>query len=189
MKNWYKFFYSLILIFSFAVVVSAATPVHSATISFEDNVIYIQGDILEGTAEAFQKTLELHPEATVVSITSVGGVVSEGMIISTEVFNRGMTTYIPKNGVCDSLCPIIFLSGKEKVLHIDQFLGFHPPYIEKDGQRVIHTKTVADISWWLGHVGIPLEIVWAMMESPPENVFTLSGIDLLSVGVNVVIMN
>jgi hypothetical protein len=191
MTNLYKFAYTFVMALSFLFIILVASPVHSATIIIGNNdTIYIRGDILEGDGEKFQKILEISPKASIVDIKSYGGIVYEGLIISEEIFNRGMTTYVPKDGVCDSLCPIIFLSGKEKIMHFDQLLGFHPPYTEEDdGKKIIHADTVGHISWWLGRIGIPLEIVWAMMVSSPEDVFSVNGIELNSVGIDIIIMN
>jgi len=187
---WHKIFYITFLILSFAAVVFVSTPSYSAMISVEnDNTIYIRGDILEGDGEAFQKTLKLHPEASIVNIISIGGVVNEGLIIAEEIYNRGMTTYIPKDGVCYSMCSFIFLSGKEKIMHLGQRLGFHPPYIIEDGKNIVHTDTVAHISWWLGRVGIPLEVIWAMMAVSPDDVYKVDGIDLNNVGIGIILLN
>ena len=100
-----------------------------------------------------------------------------------------MTTYIPKAGVCDSLCPIIFLSGKEQIMHSDQLLGFHPPYIIENDVRIVHAETVGHISWWLGRIGVPLDIIWVMMSSTPESMFNVNGYVLNSVGLNIIILD
>lgn len=187
---WHKMLYVTFLVLSFAAVIFVSSPAYSAMISVENNnTIFIRGDILPGDGEEFQKVLKLHPEASIVDIVSIGGVVTEGLIISEEIFNRRMTTYVPKDGVCYSMCPIIFLSGKEKIMHMNQLLGFHPPYIEVGNDKIIHTETVGHIGWWLGHVGLPLEIVWAMMASSPNDVFKVDGTELNTVGLDIILLN
>lgn len=178
-----------ILILSFAAVGFMSTPSYSAMITVENSTIYIQGDIMENDGEAFRETIKLHPEASIVSIVSIGGMVDEGLLIAEEIYNRGMTTYIPKDGVCYSMCSFIFLSGKEKIMHLDQRLGFHPPYMIEDGKKIVHTDTVAQLSWWLGRVGVPLEVIWAMMAVSPDDVFKVDGLDLNNVGMDVILLN
>lgn len=187
---WHKMLYVTFLVLSFAAVIFVSSPAYSAMISVENNnTIFIRGDILPGDGEAFQETLKLHPEASIVNIVSIGGVVNEGLVISEEIYNRGMTVYIPKDGVCYSMCSFIFLSGKEKIMHLDQRLGFHPPYIIEDGKSIIHTDTVAHISWWLGRVGVPLEVIWAMMSVSPDDVFKVDGTELNTVGLDIILLN
>lgn len=190
MTNLYKFTYTLMMTLAFIFIILAASPVRSATMIVGNNdTIYIRGDILEGDGEKFIKLLEISPKASAVDIISVGGIVVEGLIISEEIFKREMTTYIPKDGICDSLCPIIFLSGKEQIMHSDQLLGFHPPYIIENDVMLVHAETVGHISWWLGRIGVPLEIVWAMMSSSPESIFNVNGYVLNSVGLNIIILD
>lgn len=187
MTTLFKFAYSVALIISFIFIIATSTPTYSAEIVIVDKeTIFIDGDILEGDGDKFIKLLDENPDVKYVSMHSYGGLVFEGMQIAIAVNDRQLVTFITPDGKCDSMCSVIFLSGYNKVMHVEQSLGFHPAYIQwEDGKMEIDPQTSAYVSWWFGKMGVPEKIVWEMMETDPKTVIKYTAVELINMGINI----
>lgn len=185
-----KFAYSVVLVMTFLFIVVAFTPAYSADMTvYDGDEIYIYGEILEGDGEKFLSLLDGNKNIKYVSLNSNGGLVSEGMFISYAVAEYQLTTVVPDTYSCASMCSIIFMSGATKIMAKDQYLEFHPAYLEwPDGRKEIDLQTSAQMSWWLGRMGIPLEIVWEMTEATPDTTVSFTAIDLNNLGVDIYLL-
>lgn len=140
----------------------------------EDKAFLITGKIIEGDLEQFQNLMIAYPNIGTVAISSHGGSVYEGINIAYEIAVRSMTTMVVKDGVCNSICPIIFLSGENKVMMEDQVLGFHPAFTElPDGTKEVSYEATGHIAWWLGVVGVSNTLVSKLFEVKPTELFMI----------------
>lgn len=166
------------------------SPSHSAMFStYGDSIITLTGEIVEGDFETFDNILKENPNLRVLNLNSPGGIVNEAFDIAALVFNNGMITSIEVGGECNSMCPIIFLSGREKFMAEDQILAFHPAFVEDiDGNKVPILEANLAISWWLGTVGVPYEVVQIINSVEPDKL-SLVGADTaekLNLGIRVI---
>jgi hypothetical protein len=185
MTNLYKFVYAFVVMF-FAMTISAYS---AEIVMIDDSSIYIRGEIVSGDGAAFTTLLEKNPKTKYVAINTTGGLVEDAMSMAYLIYEKKLITVIPENAECYSMCPIIFLSGYEKVMMANQTLGFHPSYTMKpNGERVLHPETSGQLSWWLGVLNVPLEIVWTMMGTSPYNLTAYTGEELNTLGVDIVLI-
>jgi hypothetical protein len=83
------------------------------------------GGIRLGAAEALRKTLDHHPNLSVLHLSSVGGRFSEAEQMLALVRARGLVTYVPAS--CESACTLVFAAGRERWIAPDAAIGFHSP--------------------------------------------------------------
>jgi hypothetical protein len=109
-----------------------AVPSASATFSILQSPPYVRDAaaiVIEGTIESgdfnrFTAYAAQVPQG-VVMLNSRGGVVDEGLKIAGEIRRRGYTTWVSRNSVCASVCPLIWLSGVHAAIQRNAGLGFH----------------------------------------------------------------
>jgi hypothetical protein len=192
MTNLYKYVYTFALALSFAFIILASTPnvAYPATITLlDDDMIVIDGEILLGDGAAFVDLLNENPKVLYVGVNSNGGTVPDGMEISNAIHERKLTTMIAEGSGCYSMCGIIFLSGDKRVSHVRSGIKLHAPYLEwEDGHVEISFDASAELSWWLGKIGIPLNIVTDMLSRGPDEYIYYSAHDLVAFGVHVTIL-
>lgn len=155
----------------------------------DDKVFLVTGTISEGDDEKFKNLIEKYPNIKMFGISSEGGSVYTGINIAYEIAAREMTTIVVKDGVCNSMCPIIFLSGKEMVMMEDQVLGFHPAYFElPNGTREISYEATGQMAWWLGMIGVPNMLVFKLFEVKPTELFMIGKNQLEEYGLNITLL-
>ena len=87
--------------------------------------IYIDGKIEpeDGAKwKAFSETINT-PHA-IVTLNSPGGSATVGLLIAYDILNREYDTYF-NEGICTSMCAMIWLAGKTRYMSSGATLGFH----------------------------------------------------------------
>jgi len=90
-------------------------------------VLFVAGDIEQGTSSRINAALTEDPTIEHVGFHSGGGVAQEGFLIGNVLSNHDVTAIVPPGGVCLSACAIGFIGAKEYV--VLGVLGFHNMYI------------------------------------------------------------
>jgi ATP-dependent protease ClpP protease subunit len=117
------------------VVLAAATPASAANFTAMSGCdegrsdkpctsIYINGKIEpeDGAKwKAFLETIKT-PQA-IVTLNSPGGSVTAGLLIAYDILNREYDTYF-NEGICTSMCAMIWLAGKTRYMSSGATLGF-----------------------------------------------------------------
>jgi len=99
--------------------------------------IYINGEIEVGDGNKwkfFRETIKT-PHA-IVTLNSPGGSVPAGLVIAEDILNRECDTYF-KEGMCNSMCALIWLAGKTRYMSSGVALGFH-----QAGRKDIRGNTI-----------------------------------------------
>ena len=94
------------------------------------NVIHFVGGVDEGLDAAIRKALIAHPEVDTISLFSGGGSVTAGLEAAILIHEKGLTTYVPELGTCQSACGFLFFAGKERIL--GGTLGAHQVSVDID---------------------------------------------------------
>ncbi len=117
--------------------------------------------------------MRIHEVRTLV-LYSPGGSLPEGLQLSGMVFDKGLTTYIPENGVCASACSFVFLAGEKRFS--DGKLGVHQ-FSYKDGsgpdkgvERHVQ-YSVSDVIGYLSEYQTPAFVYERMFTTPPEDMY------------------
>ena len=144
----------------------------------DESIIILAGDINQGTALDFIRAQRKHPEATALILSSDGGSVEEGLLVAQQVFDKGLSTYVPKGAGCYSACAYIFFAGKSRI--VDGELGVHQ--VSGDGVTAADAQLViSDVLEALNDFGVPDEVVSSMLRTRPDDMYILSDRELAAV--------
>lgn len=143
--------------------------------------IFLNGAIDAGSGLAFRRALSATPAAKLVVLSSPGGLVDIALLIADDIYERGLSTFIPSGAECHSACAFIFLAGRERVAAGS--LGVHQISSEKpdlqDAQRAI-----ADIMDVLDRFDVPLAVRMRMLKTPPDEMYVFTSQELQDLGIN-----
>lgn len=135
-----------------------------------ENWLYIKGELVEGDSMKFINTISTINDVTTVWLESDGGLVDEGMAIAKMAKMLDLNTYVEKN--CNSMCAIIFLSGKARQVTKKAVVGVHAAYNKNNGMRGVDANSI--ISWYLGSLGYPEELVHLWVGTSPKKIFNIN---------------
>ncbi len=90
----------------------------------DGKTIEIKGGLPPGSARKIEAVLAATPQATVVYVNSIGGLIREAQKAAHAIRRRGLSTYTDG---CASAAALIFLSGKERTIGEGAKIGFHAP--------------------------------------------------------------
>ncbi len=96
-----------------------------ARIAVVGNNLTLVGPLTLGTADRFQKALQMHPDVREVTLTSIGGRLAEAAEISKMVAAQQMKTIADKE--CSSACTMVLVSGIDRSVMPGTNVGFHSP--------------------------------------------------------------
>jgi hypothetical protein len=103
---------------------------------------------------------------TLVVLRSPGGNAAVGITMGDFIHKTGISTLVPDNDTCASLCAFIWLGGARRFLYPNSHIGFHGIY--NAAGEVDHDAGIVDamMGVYLGHLGFSYAAaVW--MLSPP----------------------
>jgi ATP-dependent protease ClpP protease subunit len=86
--------------------------------------VEIAGGLPPGSAAKLEAVLKATPQATVVYVNSIGGLIREAQKAGQIIRQRGLSTYTEG---CASAAALIFISGKERTIKEGAKIGFHAP--------------------------------------------------------------
>jgi hypothetical protein len=98
---------------------------HQFKVLSNGTVLDFSGSISLGTAKEFETMLNAMDEVRTVRLNSIGGRIKEAQKMSDLIRNRGLSTLVTHH--CVSACTIVFLGGKDRIMHTTAKLGFHQP--------------------------------------------------------------
>ena len=121
-------------------------------------IISFRGDFTPGLVIEFEKFLKLHPDAKTLTLSSNGGLLTEGYKVGELLSTKLLDVWIPKDSTCVSACALAFLGGHK--YKISGILAFHAPWLPRyDGRMKIEDiysngqSTGADQSYWFAANG------------------------------------
>lgn len=145
--------------------------------------ITVQGQILKGDAETFQKLVIENPRVKAVILDSQGGLVYEGMVIAGIVHAQRLDTFVLNDHVCFSICAAVFFSGNNKFIQKDATLGVHPAHDIKTMEKSAEVN--AYIAWYFGRLGYDIGLVelWISVDPKSLNFITAEINQKLNLGI------
>jgi hypothetical protein len=186
------------LLLATAAFIVLSVPSDAATVSSYINkegkgVITLDGDLVEGDSKKVGDEIGKHNKAgrwvIAIRLNSLGGLMSEGIIIGEGVKEAHISTVVPNGSVCASACFIIFAGGTEKYASGKSSIGVHGA-ADKNGAETVDTAAATVVmARVLKELGAPPSIIGKMVVTPPSEMLWLKLEDMQSMGVNVTGMN
>ena len=112
-------------------------------------------------------------------LSSNGGLVYIGLDLALEVEKLGITTIIPEDHGCYSACSYVFLAGAKRIANGE--LGVHQISGE-DTDQIGGQFTIGDVIDVLNRFGTPPEIYPMMFSAEPDEMYILSDVELVTLG-------
>lgn len=89
-------------------------PSFVISVSEDGRFAQLEGEITNQTAHEFQRQLGEHPNLIGVSLHSWGGSAPDAIAIGKAIWERRLSTFIPKDAFCGAECAVLFLSGYDR---------------------------------------------------------------------------
>ena len=137
-----------------------------------ENWIIVKGPIESQDSIKFLAAIGDAKDVTTVWLDSDGGIVDEGLAIAKMIRVIGLNTYVHSNTACSSICAIMFMSGKRKMLVPSATLGIHAAYDSKKMRKDLTANVF--ISWYLGNIGYSEEVVDLWINTSPKRIINLN---------------
>lgn len=147
----------------------------------DETVLVINGGISENAARIFRATLNANPQVDTVLLSSGGGYVGVGLEIAEVIHARGLSTWIPADLECASICSVIFLAGQSRM--VQGRLGVHQVAMSIENNAEVQT-TVGDIVTAINKYGVDPRLFERFLQTPPDRMYFLRLRDVLNWGVN-----
>lgn len=132
----------------------------------------VVGEIVRGDGVKFLNLIDKNPELKTVWLDSPGGLVVDGMQIAELIKATDMNTYVHTNTSCDSICAIMFLSGKTKFANQTSHIGFHAAFDTRTNKR--SPEANVKIGWYLGSLGYSIDTVNVWFNTSPESIVNVN---------------
>lgn len=138
----------------------------------KSNVVYISGQIVAGDYEKFARVSRAMGHVDAVLLDSPGGILSDGLSIAEATRQMGVWTGVPNNATCASMCAIIWLAGRNRLVASNAHVGFHAIYYAKDG--AVAGGGNAMIGAFLSKLGLSYTAIAFATSADPSNMSWLS---------------
>lgn len=162
--------------------ISTEIPDPTIGISADDEtVLIIDGGISANAAYIFRDILNNNPQVDTVLLSSGGGYVSVGLDIAEIIHSRGLATWIPSDLECSSICSVIFLAGRSRM--VQGKLGVHQVAFGFESNKVAQTSA-GDMITALNKYGVSPRLFERFLQTPPEKMYYLRLNDVIDWGVN-----
>lgn len=122
------------------------------------NALFFADDITKNDGFEFRKAIRNHDIDTIV-LSSPGGALWEGLTIAGMIFDKKLTTYVPRNTSCASACAFMFFAGNKR--QVAGSLGVHQFYTDSEASAKITNVetgsqfTVSEIIGYLNEFNTP----------------------------------
>ncbi len=143
-------------------------------------VLVLDGDIDLRTPLAFKRAMQKYPDTRVVALSSNGGSVQSALLIAEDVYEKRLTTLIPKDAVCASACAYIFFAGSSRLA--EGKLGVHQ--ISGSANVSDAQLNISDILDVLGKYDVPQPVITKMFRTRSEDIYFFTQEEVASLGIN-----
>jgi hypothetical protein len=155
-------------------------------------VLALTGTIDPGAADRVAAEIAAHGEyITTVALDSPGGTVADALAIGKLIRERGFATSVAAGALCASSCPLVFAGGKQRLATAQSAIGVHQIYaaaptgslasrLAAAGTAMSEAQSMtAEISRYLGAMGISDEVWLRALETPPDRLTYFSTAELI----------
>lgn len=147
----------------------------------DETVLVVNGGISENAARVFRATLNANPQVDTILLSSGGGYVGVGLEIAEIIHSRGLSTWIPADLECASICSVIFLAGQARM--VQGRLGVHQVAMNIESNAGVQA-TVGDIVTAVNKFGVDPRLFERFLHTPPDKMYFLRLRDVINWGVN-----
>jgi len=137
-----------------------------------ENWIIVKGTIESQDSIKFLAAIGDAKDVTTVWLDSDGGMVDEGLAIAKMIRVLGLSTYVHADNTCSSICAVMFMSGKRKMLVPSATLGIHAAYDSKKMRKDLTANVF--ICWYLGSLGYSEEVIDLWISTSPKRIINLN---------------
>ena len=161
-----------------------ATDVPDAQIGvsiIDESVLVLDGGIGADTGELFKQALNNNPKVKTIILNSGGGYVNVGLDMADLVANRGLSTWIPQDAMCASICSAIYFAGKNRMAQGQ--LGVHQVAmsVESNLQTQVALSDMIDA---FNRYGVDQKVFAVMLRTPPDQMYFLNTEEVVMWNVN-----
>jgi hypothetical protein len=160
-----------------------AAYLRSTTSSEGKEVVFLDGEIEEGDAQALRKVIAAASRSrrliSGIRLNSPGGQLGEGAELAYIVKYGKIATVVPAGAQCASACFLILAAGSEKYASFSANVGVHGASNragQAAGDATVSMGRAANL------LGVPESIIGKMVITPPDQMVWLTPIDLRSMG-------
>ncbi|XHC39504.1 hypothetical protein ABWH89_09545 [Hoeflea alexandrii] len=140
-----------------------------------------EGSIDPGAAGRFAEEIAARGEyVKEVTLNSPGGSVSDALVMSTLIREKGLNTRVATKALCASSCPLVFAGGVAREAEEDAILGVHQVFNGSQDQPSPEQamsgaqSTTARIARHLDEMGIANGLWLHALETPPDRLYYLT---------------
>jgi hypothetical protein len=137
----------------------------------DETVLVINGGIGANTGAVFKQALNENPKVKTILLNSGGGYVDIGLGMADLIANRGLSTWIPAETTCASICSAIYFAGKNRM--VQGQLGVHQVAMDVDN-NVATQMTLSDMFDALNRYGVDQKVFAVMLRTPPQQMYFLN---------------
>ena len=152
------------------------------------SAIIIEGEILAGDAERFEKTIK-NVDAGLVLLKSPGGLLLEGLKIGRVIKSAGYNTGVPPFTACASACALAWLGGETRYMAPTALVGFHAAYVVENGVASESSVGNALVGAYLNELGLGLNAIIFASSAAPNEMNWLNAAKAQKVGINVIFLS
>jgi hypothetical protein len=154
-------------------------PVAELRLLNDGTELVVTGGLVYGTTDKVRTLLDASPAVRVVHLHSIGGWITEGVLLGRLIEERGLTTYTATT--CDSACVLAFIGGKDRLLGREGRLGFHQGSVGGVGGQVAQGATDEQRER-LEALGVPAAFIAKALSTPPDDMWYPEHAELLKAG-------
>lgn len=142
--------------------------------------IFLNGPIDIRSPLAFKRALQAHPGVRVVVLNSIGGSVQAALLISEEIHEKQLITYIPEGSECVSACSYIFFAGHARMAQGK--LGVHQIWGTTDVETA--QLNLSDVIEVLSKYDVSPTVITKMLRTPPTDMYVFSAAEIAELNIN-----
>lgn len=143
-------------------------------------VLVLDGDIDLRTPLAFKRAMQKYPDTRIVALSSNGGSVQSALLIAEDVYEKRLTTIIPKDAVCASACAYLFFAGSARMA--EGKLGVHQ--ISGSANVSDAQLNISDILDVLSKYDVPQAVITKMFRTRSEDIYFFTPEEVATLGIN-----
>lgn len=150
-------------------------------------ILSLTGTIDPGSAQRFADEIAARGEyVSTVLLDSPGGSVDDALEMGRLILDKGLSTQVRNGGLCASSCPLIFVSGQERLAGRDAAIGVHQIYAAALSASPVDALAVAgvamadaqsataEITRHLTSAGVDPALWLHALETPPDRLYYFS---------------
>jgi hypothetical protein len=141
--------------------------------------VHIDGEIKLHDDIAFKKVVNgLTGHRAIAVLNSPGGNMLAGILIGATIRDQGLTTLVPANTICTSMCSVIWLAGNTRYADLTASIGFHSMGITVGKKSKRHDARAEEgnafVAEYFKALGLPKQTSTILLAAHPDDIMWLN---------------